>query len=123
MRITGAFGEEFTTIEELLTKLANARKENIRLSDYPRLEMMRFSFQAIQKAIAESGIDVVVTCGYDDEPPPTGYISVEGRRIDIEDTEWFCRAAEFATNTEAYPLAEDRVRMTLTFYHVFAKPK
>jgi len=123
MKKEGAFGEEFTTIEELLTKLANARKENIRVSDYPKLEMMCFSFRAIQKAIADSGIDVKVTCGYDQEPPPTGYISVEGREIDISDTEWFCRAAEFANNTEAYPLTEDRIRMTFTFYRVFTKPK
>ncbi len=84
---------------------------------------MWFSFQAIQKAIAGSGADVMVTCSYDNDPPPVGVIRLEGRRIDIEDTEWFCRAAEFATNTEAYPLTSDRIRMALTFYDVFAKLK
>ncbi len=123
MKKEGAFGEEFTTFEELLAKLEKARKEKIEFSNYPKLEMMWFSFQAIHKAIAGSGIDVKVSCGYDQEPPPTGYISIEGKEIDINDQEWFCRAAEFANNTEAYPLADDRIRMTLTFYRVFAKPK
>lgn len=45
-----------------------------------------------------------------------GSISIEGKRLYFENSEWFSRLAEFANNTEVYPLADGRVRMTFTFH-------
>lgn len=45
-----------------------------------------------------------------------GSISVEGKNLAFTNAEWFSRAAEFASNTEVYPLTNGRVRMTLTFH-------
>mgnify|MGYP000216046892 CR=1 FL=1 len=39
--------------------------------------------------------------------------------ISIEDNpEWFARAAEFASNTEVYPLTKNRIRLTFTFHGI-----
>lgn len=45
-----------------------------------------------------------------------GSISVEGKNLAFTNAEWFSRAAEFASNTEVYPLTNGKVRMTLTFH-------
>lgn len=45
-----------------------------------------------------------------------GSISVEGKNLAFANAEWFSRAAEFASNTEVYPLTNGKVRMTLTFH-------
>jgi hypothetical protein len=45
-----------------------------------------------------------------------GSISVEGKILAFTNAEWFSRAAEFASNTEVYPLTNGKVRMTLTFH-------
>lgn len=45
-----------------------------------------------------------------------GYISLEGKELSFTQSEWFSRAAEFASNMEVYPLLKGRVRLTLTFH-------
>lgn len=45
-----------------------------------------------------------------------GYISVEGDNLHFDRMEWFCRIAEFADNTEIYPLTNGRIRMSFTFH-------
>ena len=50
-----------------------------------------------------------------------GSISVEGPMLEFDCPEWFSRVAEFASNTEVYPLAKNKVRMTFTF-HGLTKP-
>lgn len=45
-----------------------------------------------------------------------GSVSVEGKNLTFTNSEWFARACEFASNTEAYPLANGKVRLTLTFH-------
>ena len=50
-----------------------------------------------------------------------GSVSVEAKVLEFYDPEWFARAAEFASNTEVYPLAKNRVRLTFTF-HGLTKP-
>lgn len=45
-----------------------------------------------------------------------GSISVDGKNLAFTNAEWFSRAAEFASNTEVYPLTNGKVRMTLTFH-------
>ena len=50
-----------------------------------------------------------------------GSVSVEAKVLEFDDPEWFARAAEFASNTEVYPLAKNKVRLTFTF-HGLTKP-
>ena len=45
-----------------------------------------------------------------------GSVSVEGKSLEFDDPMRFARAAEFASNVEIYPLANDRVRLTFTFH-------
>lgn len=53
------------------------------------------------------------------EPLKTmAYVSVESDSIEITDTLWFSRAAEFASNVEVYPLTSGKVRMTFTFHNI-----
>lgn len=49
-----------------------------------------------------------------------GSVSVEGKSIEFDSTKWFTRAAEFASNTDVYPLADNKVRMTFTFHGLTA---
>ena len=42
----------------------------------------------------------------------------ETERLDFDNPEWFARAAEFASNTEVYPLAKNRIRLTFTFHGI-----
>lgn len=46
------------------------------------------------------------------------YISLEGKSLMLEDTRWLSRVGSLANNMEIYPLANDGVRMTFTFYGV-----
>ena len=45
-----------------------------------------------------------------------GSVSVEGEQLVFDKPEWFARVAEFASNTEVYPLAKQAIRMTFTFH-------
>lgn len=49
-----------------------------------------------------------------------GSVSVEGKSIEFDSTKWFTRAAEFASNTDVYPLADNKVRLTFTFHWLTA---
>lgn len=49
-----------------------------------------------------------------------GSVSVEGKSIEFDSTKWFTRAAEFASNTDVYPLADNKVRLTFTFHGLTA---
>ena len=43
-------------------------------------------------------------------------LNIEGKNLTFTNAEWFARAAEFASNTEVYPLTNGNVKMTLTFH-------
>ena len=49
-----------------------------------------------------------------------GSVSVEGKSIEFDSTKWFTRAAEFASNTDVYPLTDNKVRLTFTFHGLTA---
>lgn len=106
--------EWFDTFVESLSGLQKDG-ESISITNFPKLQAMLFSCQAIQKVLQESGCDAKVTCKRSEFAPDVGSVSVEGKEIDIRSMEWFCRAAEFADNTEVYPLEGDKVRMTFGF--------
>ena len=62
------------------------------------------------------GSDAVVSYKLHEPFKTMGSVSVEGKSIEFYQPEWFARVAEFASNTEVYPLAKNRVRLTFTFH-------
>ena len=45
-----------------------------------------------------------------------GSVKIEGKNLSFDQPEWFCRAAEFASNMEVLPLTNGNVRITFTFH-------
>lgn len=109
--------EALAAFDKMLDEIRKSRKDGVIVSilDRKKLEMMRFAYLAIKKALHAGGCSAKVICKQSEVAPDVGVVSVEGKEIDMRDLEWFCRAAEFADNTEIYPLANNKVRMTFGF--------
>lgn len=67
------------------------------------------------------GTDAEVSYKTNEPIKSMGSVSVVGKTLKFTDTEWFSRAAEFASNTEVYAMADGRVKLTFTF-HGLTKP-
>lgn len=85
-----------------------------------RLKQMEFAY-AVAKYLSKDIPGSRVTYKMYIPFKSMGSISIEAGELVFMRTEWFARAAEFASNTEVYPLANGRVRLTLTFWGI-AKP-
>ena len=109
------FDEIFDEFDALVEALSEMRRDSVSVLNFPKVQAMRFACEAIQKVLRESGCDAKVTCKQSKLAPDVGAVSVEGKEIDIKNMEWFCRAAEFADNTEVYPLKGNKIRMTFGF--------
>lgn len=77
---------------------------------------MKFACAAMKRALDASNSNARFVCKQSDLEPAMGYIDVEDVSLEIVNSKWFGMAAEFADNTEIYPLKEDKVRLTFTFY-------
>lgn len=84
-----------------------------------RLKQIQFAYAALQ--YITRGTDAVVSYKLNEPFKTMGSISVEGQSLEFDKPEWFARIAEFASNTEVYPLTKNRVRVTFTF-HGLTKP-
>lgn len=115
--------EILESFDRLAEELRKSRKdgEYVSILNPVRLEMARFCWLAIQKVLRENGCRAEVTFGPLEFDPNVYAISVEGDEIDIGDMEWFCRAAEFADNTEVYPLTSNKIRMTFGFNRMLTR--
>ena len=81
-----------------------------------RLRQLQFSYTVLRYLTQEKPVKVSYKLY---EPFKTmGSISAEGRELSFDKPEWFARAAEFADNTELYPLANGNVRLTFTFHNL-----
>lgn len=80
-----------------------------------RFEQMNFA-HAVLKYLTKDMDDVSLTYNLHEPFKSMGYITLEGKMLEFAKPEWFCRAAEFASNVEIYPLAQNRVRLTFTFH-------
>lgn len=87
--------------------------------DAMRLKQIQFAYAALQ--YITRGTDTVVSYKLNEPFKTMGSISVEGQSLEFDKPEWFARVAEFASNTEVYPLTKNRVRLTFTF-HGLTKP-
>lgn len=110
------------TFDELIDGL-RADIENddskVTMLDAMRLKQIQFAYAALQ--YITRGTDTVVSYKLNEPFKTMGSISVEGQSLEFDKPEWFARVAEFASNTEVYPLTKNRVRLTFTF-HGLTKP-
>lgn len=112
--------EELEAFDCLLNdiKMSIGDSTTVFVVDPQRFEAMKFAYLSIKRALRESDCRAKVTCGQSELAPDVGSVDVEGKEIEvfgIRNLEWFCRAAEFANNTEVYPLKNGKVRLTLGF--------
>ena len=83
-----------------------------------RLKQLQFAHAALQYITKDKDVQMSYKLY---EPFKTmGSITIEGKVLEFDKPEWFARVAEFATNTEIYPLAKNMVRMTFTFHGLTA---
>lgn len=119
----------FSSKEEMegaLDELLGALKDNIEADDRKttmldglKLKQIQFAYSVLQ--YITRGTDAKVSYKLNEPFKTMGSISVEGPMLEFDCPEWFSRVAEFASNTEVYPLAKNKVRMTFTF-HGLTKP-
>ena len=83
-----------------------------------RLAQIKFTY-SVMKFLAR-GTDAQVTYKLNEPFKTMGSVSVEGKVLEFAGSKWFARAAEFASNTEVYPLAKNGVRLTFTFHGLTA---
>lgn len=113
-------------MERALDELLGALKDNIEADDKKttmldglKLKQIQFAYSVLQ--YITRGTDAKVSYKLNEPFKTMGNISVEGQMLEFDCPEWFSRVAEFASNTEVYPLAKNKVRMTFTF-HGLTKP-
>ena len=79
-----------------------------------KLQQMQFAYGILKYMIG--GTAAKLTYELNKPFKSMGSISIEGCRLTFVNSEWFARAAEFASNTEVYPLRNGNVKMTFTFH-------
>lgn len=84
--------------------------------NFPRYQQMKFAYIALKRFAGGENVSISYKVGSPFKW--VGSVTVEAKRLEFNNSEWFARAVEFANNTEVYPLTKDRIRMTLTFYDV-----
>ena len=83
-----------------------------------RLAQIKFTYSVMK--FLTRGTDAQVTYKLNEPFKTMGSVSVEGKVLEFAGSKWFARAAEFASNTEVYPLAKNGVRLTFTFHGLTA---
>ena len=99
----GSIGEAIETDEEKVSIL-NPMK----------MQAIQFSY-GILKYLSKN-TEATISYALNEPFKSMGSVSVEGKCLTFTNSEWFARAAEFASSTEIYPLVNGKVRMTLTFH-------
>lgn len=100
-------------LSELLHKTDRMEAGEIPIN-VQRLDQLKFAYALAQKYT--SGINIKVRLCENTPFMGMGSVQIEGKNITFANTEWFARMAEFANNTEIYPLSNGTVRVTFTFY-------
>lgn len=83
-----------------------------------RLAQIKFTYSVMKYLTRDT--DAEVTYKLNEPFKTMGSVSVEGKVLEFAGSKWFARAAEFASNTEVYPLAKNRIRLTFTFHGLTA---
>ena len=99
---------------EVISQELEAEEWNTTMLDFQKSKQIQFAYSVLK--YLTRGSDAVVSYKLHEPFKTMGSVSVEGKSIDFYQPEWFARVAEFASNTEVYPLAKNRVRLTFTFH-------
>lgn len=106
--------ESIESMLDYFKELKENAEERVELVNINRMQQMQFAYRVIKHITADKSVKVSYKLH---EPSKTmGSIRIEGRSVLFDSPLWFSRIAEFATNTEIYPLEKDKVRVTFTFY-------
>lgn len=113
-------------LEQAMDEIINSIKDKIleeeskiTILNLQRTKQFEFAYAALQYIMRGEAVKI---SRKEYEPFKTmGSITVEGKILEFYNPEWFARVAEFADNTEVYPLTKNAVRMTFTF-HGLTKP-
>ena len=105
-------------IVESLRPDIEADKSRTVLLNAARMTQLEFTYLVMRRLT--QGRDVSVTYKLYEPFRTMVSVSVEGKSIEFDSPEWFARAAEFASNTDVYPLADNKVRLTFTFHGLTA---
>lgn len=108
--------KEFEGLFEKFKEVLENDKKIATVVNLPRMEQLDFVYVAAKKKA--KGKDVVVKKRIAQPLKTMGSVSIEGECIEFVGTEWFARLAEFANNTEIYPLVNNRIRITFTFHRL-----
>lgn len=108
--------EDFSEVDALIEAISHYPRAEVSIVNPYRAQALRFSAAMMKKVLRDTGSNASIVCKVHEQFPSIGVIRVEGVSIDILDIEGFSRAAEFASNTEIYPLKGNKVRMTFTFH-------
>lgn len=108
-------------LEKAMDEVVNGIKDDINKDELRttilnplKLEQFKFAYAALQYIMKGKNVQISYKMY---EPFKTmGSITVEGAVLEFDKPEWFARIAEFASNTEIYPLTKNIVRMTFTFH-------
>lgn len=79
-----------------------------------KIKQMQFAYSVLKYLTKDMNAEVTYQIG--GVFKSMGSIAVEGRELTFTNSEWFARAAEFASNTEIYPKTNGNVRIGLAFH-------
>lgn len=124
MRETEEFDEEqfededFAEVDALIEYLQSLPRHEVSILNPDRVQQLRFSGAMMKKILRQTGSKAKIECRQHEFEPNVGVVRIEGVDLDIADMDGFNKAAQFADNTEIYPLRENKVRMTFTFHNL-----
>ena len=99
---------------EMISQEIEDDEEKTTMLDLQKYKQIQFAYSMLK--YLTRGSDAVVSYKLNEPFKTMGSVSVEGKSIEFYNHEWFACVAEFASNTEVYPLAKNRVRLTFTFH-------
>jgi hypothetical protein len=112
--ITAAFDEFVDSVRDSIER----DEQKVTMLNAKRMEQLQFTY-AVMKYLTKN-TDAKLSYKLYEPFKTMGSVSVEGKLLEFDKPEWFARAAEFASNTEVYPLAKNKVRLTFTFHGLTA---
>ena len=106
--------EMFDSLIASIGPVIMEEEERVSVLSPIKIQQMQFAYGVLKSLTKETGAKLSYALN---EPfKSMGSISVEGKNLSFANAEWFARAAEFASNTEIYPLSSGKVRLTMTFH-------
>ncbi len=109
-------GEDFAEVDALIEYLQSLPRPEVSILNPLRVQQLRFSGAMIKRVLRQTGCDATIVCKQHELEPSVGVVRVEGVPLEIADMDGFTKAVSFATSTEILPLANGKVRMSLTFH-------